>query len=215
MKWSDIIVNQKEEEYFKILQMFLKNQRSEFEIYPPEDMVYNAFKLTPFESIKVVILGQDPYHGQGQAHGLSFSVQSGIKTPPSLTNIFKEIKSELGIVCEHADLTKWCNQGVLLLNSVLTVRKGEPASHQNKGWEIFTDYIISEISDKREGIVFLLWGKFAQSKEYIINKEKHFVLKCSHPSPYSANSGFFGCGHFTKTNEILESIGKSKINWST
>jgi len=163
----------------------------------------------------VVIIGQDPYHGLNQSNGLCFSVSNKISPPPSLINIFKEIKDDLGIECRTGNLENWANQGVLLLNTILTVRPSHPASHQNKGWEIFTDFIINETSNLKKDLVFLLWGKFAQSKEYLIDHKKHHILKASHPSPYSASNGFFGYKHFSKCNKVLKSISKAEIDWST
>jgi uracil-DNA glycosylase len=177
--------------------------------------VFNAFKLTPFENVKVVILGQDPYHGPGQAEGLCFSVPSGIPLPPSLQNIYKEIEQDLGIKMnvKNGHLAKWCEQGVFLLNAVLTVEKGKPASHAGKGWEIFTDEVIRKISEEKSGVVFLLWGNYAIKKKALIDTSKHFVLNAPHPSPFSAYSGFFGCEHFSKTNEILEKQNQKPIDW--
>lgn len=183
-------------------------------LYPVGKNIFKAFNLTPFDKVKVVILGQDPYHGEGQAHGLSFSVPDGVKPPPSLVNIFKEIESDLGVkMPDGGSLEGWAKQGVLLLNAILTVRAGSPASHRGIGWENLTDAAIKALSDKREHIVFLLWGKFAQEKEALIDSGKHLVLKAPHPSPYSANSGFFGCGHFSKTNEYLRRTGQAEIDW--
>lgn len=176
--------------------------------------VFNAFKLTPFENVRVVILGQDPYHGPNQAHGLSFSVNYGVKIPPSLANIYKELKSDIGFsIPSHGNLTTWANQGVLLLNATLTVRAGEPASHQKQGWEVFTDAVIKKISDEKEHCVFLLWGNFAKSKTNLIDLERHLVLTAPHPSPL-AGGAFFGCKHFSKTNEYLKSKKLSEINWT-
>lgn len=184
-------------------------------LYPTGKNIFNAFNLTTFDKVKVVILGQDPYHGQGQAHGLSFSVPDGVKPPPSLVNIFKEIESDLGVkMPEGGSLEGWARQGVLLLNAILTVRAGSPASHRGIGWENLTDAAIKALSDKRENIVFLLWGKFAQEKESLIDSGKHLILKAPHPSPYSANSGFFGCKHFSKTNEYLRKTGQTEVDWT-
>lgn len=183
-------------------------------LYPKGKNIFNAFNLTPFDKVRVVILGQDPYHGQGQAHGLSFSVPDGVKPPPSLMNIFKEIESDLGVkMPDGGNLEGWAKQGVLLLNAILTVRAGSPASHRGIGWENLTDAAIKILSDKREHIVFLLWGKFAQEKEVLIDSDKHLILKTPHPSPYSANSGFFGCKHFSKTNDYLGRTGQIPIDW--
>lgn len=200
--------------YIAKLEVFLKEERRLHNIYPKKTEVFNAFKLTSFENVKVVILGQDPYHGPNQAHGLSFSVNYGIKIPPSLANIYKELKSDIDFaIPSHGNLTSWANQGVLLLNATLTVRAGEPGSHQKKGWETFTDSVIKLISDKKENCVFLLWGNFAKSKINLIDLDKHLVLKAAHPSPL-AGGAFFGCKHFSKTNEYLKSKNISQINWA-
>ena len=183
-------------------------------IFPSGANIFNAFNQTPFDAVKVVILGQDPYHGSGQAMGLSFSVPAGVKPPPSLVNIFKELKSDIGLpIPTSGDLTPWTKQGVLLLNAVLTVRENEPASHAKIGWMHFTDAVIQKISDQKKGVVFLLWGKFAEQKQVLIDETKHFVLKAAHPSPFSADKGFFGCKHFSKTNELLAKQGLEVINW--
>ncbi|MCX6201334.1 MAG: uracil-DNA glycosylase, partial [Bacteroidetes bacterium] len=183
-------------------------------IFPAGNNIFNAFNQTTFENVKVVILGQDPYHGSGQAMGLSFSVPKGVKPPPSLVNIFKELKSDIGLpIPTNGDLTPWAKQGVLLLNAVLTVREDEPASHAKIGWMHFTDAVIKKISDEKKGIVFLLWGKFAEQKQILIDETKHFVLKAAHPSPFSADKGFFGCKHFSKTNELLAKQGLQVIDW--
>jgi len=201
--------------YFSELREFLKAEKQEKIIYPPGPRIFAAFNFTPLTAVKVVILGQDPYHGKGQAHGLCFSVPERIKPPPSLVNIYKELHADLGIpIPTVGNLEKWAKQGVLLLNATLTVRAGEAGSHQGKGWEIFTDQVIRSISDLRAGVVFLLWGKYAQAKESLIDQSKHFVLKAPHPSPFSANRGFFGCRHFSKTNDILKEIGFDDIDWN-
>lgn len=201
--------------YIEDLKVFLKNERAINTIYPKQTEVFNALKLTPFEKVKVVILGQDPYHGPNQAHGLSFSVNKGIKPPPSLINIFKELKSEnIGFeIPTHGDLTNWAEQGVLLLNATLTVRAGIPGSHQKKGWEKLTDAIIKLISDKKENCVFLLWGNYAKTKIPLINPEKHLILTAAHPSPL-AGGAFFGCKHFSKTNQYLLSKNIKAIDWN-
>lgn len=199
--------------YFNELDVFLKKERNSFTVYPKQEDVYNALKLTSFENVKVVIIGQDPYHGSHQAHGLSFSVNDGIKIPPSLNNIFKELKSDVGFtIPNHGNLTAWAKQGVLLLNATLTVKSGEPGSHQKKGWESFTDAIIKLISEEKENCVFLLWGNFAKSKINLINAEKHLILESAHPSPL-ARGAFFGCKHFSKTNSYLISKNIEPINW--
>jgi uracil-DNA glycosylase len=183
-------------------------------IYPSGNLIFNAFWQTPFNKVKVVILGQDPYHNPGQAHGLSFSVPEGTPLPPSLQNIYKEIADDIGgTPPASGDLTHWANQGVLLLNAALTVRQNEPASHAKIGWTAFTDAVITTLSEQREGLIFLLWGKFAQDKQQLIDETRHVVLKAAHPSPLSAYKGFLGCKHFSKVNEILEARGQSPIQW--
>jgi uracil-DNA glycosylase len=213
--WTDILKEEKEKEYFKKVLNFSNEERKTKKIFPPADKVFNAFKLTPFENIKVVILGQDPYHGQGQAEGLCFSVQPGVKLPPSLKNIYKEIESDLKIKMnfESGHLAKWAEQGVFLLNAVLTVEEGKPASHAGKGWEIFTDEVIRKISDNKDGVVFILWGNYAIKKKSLIDEKKHFVLTAPHPSPFSVHTGFFGCKHFSRTNEILKQENIEPIDW--
>ena len=184
-------------------------------IYPPGPLIFNAFEQTPFDKVKVVLLGQDPYHGPGQAHGLCFSVQDGVAPPPSLINIFKEIQSDIGITMpsKKGNLTHWAQQGVLLLNAALTVRANEPFSHSKIGWAVFTDAVIQKVSELKTGIVFLLWGKFAQEKQTLIDETKHHVLKAAHPSPFSADKGFFNCRHFSKTNSLLQEQGKDPVDW--
>lgn len=183
-------------------------------IYPPRDLIFNALKLTPYKDVKVVIVGQDPYHGEGEAHGLSFSVQKGIKLPPSLKNIYKELQSDLGIEpSKNGDLTKWAKEGVLLLNATLTVKKDTPNSHSKLGWEPFTDYVIKKLNAKNAPIVFILWGNFARSKNKFITNPIHFVIESAHPSPFSANSGFFGSRPFSKTNEFLKKNNIKEIDW--
>jgi uracil-DNA glycosylase len=202
--------------YFSELKTFLVDEKSKGSVvFPPGQQIFNAFNLCPFDKVKVVIIGQDPYHGKGQAHGLCFSVQDGVKPPPSLVNIYKEIEDDLGIKMNYAkgNLEGWAKQGVFLLNAILTVKENQPASHQGKGWETFTDAVIKELSDNRTGLVFLLWGKYAQSKEALIDKTKHFILKAAHPSPFSAYNGFMGCKHFSKANEILRNQELEEINW--
>jgi uracil-DNA glycosylase len=212
--WDDKLKEEFEKPYFQILNSFIKKERNEFIIYPKEDDVYNALKWTSFENLKVVIIGQDPYHGAHQAHGLSFSVNHGIKTPPSLKNIFKELHSDIGCkLPNHGNLTSWATQGVLLLNATLTVQSGKPGSHQNKGWETFTDTIIKLISDEKQNCVFLLWGNYAKNKHNLINTQKHLVLEAAHPSPL-ARGAFFGCKHFSKTNEYLKSHQLNPIDWN-
>ena len=214
--WKAVLKNEFTKPYFQQVVTFLKTEKAAGKIiYPPGPLIFNAFNQTPFSKLKVVIIGQDPYHGPGQAHGLSFSVPNGIKPPPSLVNIFKEIESDTGVAMplQYGNLTRWAEQGVLLLNAALTVRANEPFSHANFGWADFTNAVIQKISDEKTGIVFLLWGKFAQEKQILIDETRHFVLKAAHPSPFSAHTGFFGCKHFSKTNELLVKQGISPIDW--
>lgn len=201
--------------YFGELKKFLVEEKKLHTVYPPGKFIFNAFNLTPFDQVKVVLLGQDPYHNIGQAHGLCFSVQDSIPHPKSLINIFKELHDDTGApVPKSGNLEKWAKQGVLLLNATLTVRAHQAGSHQGKGWETFTDAAIRKLSDKKEGLVFLLWGNYAQAKEVLIDTSKHYILKTVHPSPLSASRGFFGCRHFSKTNKILEDLHKEPINWN-
>jgi uracil-DNA glycosylase len=214
--WKKMLNAEFSKPYFLQLATHLRTEKTQGKnIFPPGSRIFNAFSLTPFDEVKVVLLGQDPYHGPGQAHGLCFSVPEGITPPPSLVNIFKEIRSDLGIdtPAGFGNLTKWAEQGVLLLNAFLTVRASEPLSHSKIGWEEFTNTVISGISENKKGVVFILWGKFAQSKQGLIDETKHFVLKAAHPSPFSADKGFFGCKHFSKTNELLMKEGKAPIDW--
>ena len=213
--WKQILQQEFESEYFAKLKAFLLEDKKKYVVYPPGKQIFSAFNLTPFNNVKVVILGQDPYHGTGQAHGLCFSVQDGIKPPPSLINIYKEIEDDLGIKMNTSkgNLEVWAKQGVLLLNATLTVRANIAGSHQNKGWENFTDYVIKALSDNKKGLVFILWGNFAQAKAKLIDSSKHFILKSAHPSPLSVYRGFYGCRHFSKTNELLRSIGEKEIDW--
>lgn len=214
--WESVLRGEKELPYFQSALNFVKQQRAAGKIiYPAHGDIFNAMKYTPFADVKVVILGQDPYHGPNQAHGLCFSVKPGVPPPPSLQNVFKEIKDDLGIpIPNHGCLEKWAKQGVLLLNSILTVEAGKPLSHANIGWEQFTDKVIKVINDQKEGVVFLLWGSPAQRKGQIIDPNKHYILKAPHPSPLSSHRGFFGCHHFSKTNELLQKQGKTPIDWS-
>ena len=213
--WKKELVNEFSAAYFSELKDFLVKEKEKYTIYPPGSFIFNALNRTKFNDVKVVIIGQDPYHGKGQAHGLSFSVQFGINPPPSLVNIYKELNSDLGIpIPAHGNLEKWADQGVLLLNATLTVRAGQAGSHQGKGWENFTDAIIRKLSEKRVGLVFLLWGRFAQAKESLIDNQKHHILKAAHPSPFSAYNGFFGCKHFSKANVLLKKHGLDEINWN-
>ena len=214
--WKEALKIEFTKPYFLEIVTFLKIEKNNGKtIYPPGPLIFNAFNQTPFDKVKVVILGQDPYHNPGQAHGLSFSVPNGIKPPPSLVNIYKEIQKDVDIAMPtgYGNLTKWAEQGVLLLNAILTVRANEPASHAKNGWMNFTDAVITKISDEKKGVIFLLWGKFAQEKQLLIDETKHFVLKAAHPSPFSADKGFFGCKHFSKTNELLTHQGLTPINW--
>jgi uracil-DNA glycosylase len=213
--WKTVLMDQFQSPYFGTLKEFLVEEKKRYTIYPPGRLIFNAFQRTPFDRVKVVILGQDPYHGKGQAHGLCFSVPQGIPKPPSLVNIFKELHSDLGIpLPEHGNLEKWADQGVLLINATLTVRDSQAGSHQNRGWETFTNRVIEVVSKEKSGVVFLLWGRFAQAKESLIDTNKHLVLKAAHPSPLSAYNGFFGCRHFSKTNLYLEQLGKTGIDWT-
>lgn len=213
--WQDIISDEFDKPYYQELRAFLKIEYGTQTIYPDKHDIFNAFRLTPYSEIKVVLIGQDPYHGPGQAHGLSFSVKPGIPAPPSLINIFKEMHDDLGIaIPNHGFLESWARQGVLLLNTVLTVRAGEAHSHRMKGWETFTDEVIRAINLKNEPVVFWLWGKPAQEKEKLITNPHHLILKAPHPSPLSVYRGFYGCKPFSKTNEFLIKIGKAPIDWT-
>ena len=212
--WKKLLLNEFKKKYMKELTQFLISEKKTYTIFPSQDNIFNCLNLTPFNKIKVVILGQDPYHNEGQAHGLAFSVKNKIKIPPSLLNIFHEIKTDVQIKNDkNGNLTKWGEQGVLLLNSVLTVRKNEPASHQNKGWETFTDKVISIISDQKKGVIFMLWGKNANKKSHLIDTSKHHILSSSHPSPLSAYRGFLGSKHFSQCNYLLNKENKKEINW--
>jgi uracil-DNA glycosylase len=212
--WLRALKTEFEKPYFAELKNFLKAEKAAGKVvYPPGSLIFHAFDTTPFNEVKVVILGQDPYHGPGQAHGLCFSVQHGVKPPPSLANIYKEMKTDLGMMPpNHGNLEKWANQGVLLLNSLLTVRANEPASHKGRGWETFTDAVIHTLNEQKEGIVFILWGKYAQDKGAAIDKHRHHVLAAAHPSPFSVER-FYGCKHFSKTNALLKQMGQSPIDW--
>ena len=213
--WDEVLKDVFESENYKKIREFLKKEYFTRTIYPPMNDLYNCFRLTPYDKIKCVILGQDPYHNEGQAHGLCFSVKKGVEPPPSLKNIYKEIKDDLGITepPEFGDLTSWAKEGVLLLNTVLTVRAGAANSHKDCGWQQFTDEVIKKVSDREEPMVFMLWGGNARSKKYLIDSKKHLVLECAHPSPLSAYNGFFGCKHFSKCNDFLIKKGKEPINW--
>ncbi|QYN45769.1 uracil-DNA glycosylase [Gilliamella sp. ESL0405] len=216
LTWNDVIGSEKEKPYFKQIMQFVASQRAEGKvIYPPQHDVFNAFRFTPFSDIKVVILGQDPYHGPNQAHGLSFSVLPGIKPPPSLLNIYKELSIDIAgfQIPSHGYLGYWATQGVLLLNNVLTVQAGQAHSHAKIGWETFTDHVIAAVDEYLDGVVFLLWGSPAQKKGQFINRQKHHVLTAVHPSPLSAHRGFFGCQHFSKANSLIIQQGKTPIDW--
>jgi uracil-DNA glycosylase len=212
--WKDILADEFNKDYFLKLKEFLVSEKQKYKVYPPGSLIFNAFNLTPFDKVKVVILGQDPYHGIGQAHGLCFSVPEGVAIPPSLVNIYKEIELSLGIkMPQSGNLENWAKQGVLLLNATLTVRANNAGSHQNKGWETFTDTVIKKLSEKKDKLVFMLWGNYAQAKEKIIDTGKHYILKAPHPSPLSAHRGFIGCNHFLLTNQYLENSGQTPIDW--
>jgi uracil-DNA glycosylase len=213
--WKELLKEEFNKPYFQQITVHLKTEKSQGKvIYPPGPLIFNAFDTTPIDQVKVVILGQDPYHGPGQAHGLCFSVQDGVSPPPSLVNMYKELQEDIGMrIPNHGNLTAWAKQGVFLLNASLTVRAGEPMSHAKIGWAEFTNTVIQKISQAKQHIVFLLWGKFAQDKRTLIDESKHLILKAAHPSPLSAHNGFFGCKHFSKTNEYLMSKGIEPVNW--
>lgn len=214
--WQKVLAHEFEKPYFEQLTEFVRNEYQETTVYPNPKNLFRAFEPCPFNDVRVVILGQDPYHGKGQANGLCFSVQSGVKHPPSLQNIFTEIRDDTGTPsqCEHdGNLTPWAQQGVLLLNATLTVRAGQAGSHQGQGWEQFTDAVVQQLNDKREGLVFMLWGKYAQQKGAVLDWTKHLVLQAAHPSPFSAHSGFFGCKHFSLANEYVRKRKEKEIAW--
>jgi uracil-DNA glycosylase len=212
--WKELLSDEFQKEYFLKLKSFLADEYKTKRIYPDTNDIFNALRYTAYEDVKVVILGQDPYHGYGQAHGLCFSVKKGVTPPPSLKNIFKELQSDIGCtIPNHGELTSWANQGVLLLNTVLTVREGQPNSHKNKGWEIFTDEIIKLLNEREKPMVFLLWGANARSKKKLITNPNHLILETVHPSPLSAYNGFFGCKHFSTANKFLSDHGETPINW--
>lgn len=212
--WDELLVSELEKDYYKDLTEFLDTEYSQHIIYPKRNDVFNALKFTPYRDVNVVIFGQDPYHGENQAHGLAFSVQPNVAIPPSLLNIYKEISNELGCyIPNNGCLTKWARQGVLLLNNQLTVRADTPNSHQNKGWEEFTDRVCAILGARRQPIVFLLWGANARQKAPLIDQTRHFILEAPHPSPLSASRGFFGCGHFAETNSILKALNRKPIDW--
>ncbi|PWT78422.1 MAG: uracil-DNA glycosylase [Bacteroidetes bacterium] len=213
--WKQVLKQEFSKPYFLQIVNFLKTEKlAGKSIYPPGGLIFNAFNTTPFENVKVILLGQDPYHGAGQAHGLSFSVPNGIPPPPSLINIFKELHTDIGLALpSHGNLTHWATQGVMLLNASLTVRANEPMSHSKIGWAEFTDTVIQKLSEEKVNLVFLLWGRFAQEKQVLIDETKHLILKAAHPSPFSADKGFFGCRHFSKTNEYLVKNGIDPVDW--
>jgi uracil-DNA glycosylase len=213
--WKNVLQQEFSKPYFQQITAFIKTEKAQGKtIYPPGPLIFNAFEQTPFDAVKVVILGQDPYHGPGQAHGLCFSVPDGIPPPPSLVNIYKELHKDIGMpIPQTGNLTRWAQQGVFLLNAILTVRANEPASHSKIGWMEFTDSVIKKISAEKKDVVFLLWGRFAQEKQVLIDETKHHVLKAAHPSPFSADKGFFGCKHFSKTNQLLVKAGIDPVDW--
>jgi uracil-DNA glycosylase len=214
--WKEVLEDEFKKSYFRQITEHIKTEKRQGKtIYPPGPLIFNAFEQTPIEKVKVVIIGQDPYHGPRQAMGLSFSVPAGVPPPPSLVNIFKELNDDVGVrIPDHGDLSNWARQGVMLLNASLTVRAGEPMSHSKIGWHLFTDSAIRKISALRENVVFLLWGKFAQEKQELIDGKRHQVFKAAHPSPLSAHNGFFGCKHFSKTNNFLMKQGLDPIDWA-
>ncbi len=213
--WKKVLDAEFNSPYFSSLKQFLIEEKSKHRVFPPGNMIFAAFDHTPFDRVKVVILGQDPYHGPGQAHGLCFSVSKGVPKPPSLINIFKELESDLGLpVPSHGNLEKWAEQGVLLLNATLTVRANQAGSHQGRGWEAFTDAVIRILSDHRKGLVFFLWGNYARAKANLIDQSKHHILTAPHPSPLSASRGFLGCRHFSKANQLLKAQGDAPVDWS-
>lgn len=213
--WKEVLQGEFDKPYFRELTDFVRAEYQTKTIYPPAGLIFNAFNLTPFDAVRVVILGQDPYHGPGQAHGLCFSVQHGVQSPPSLQNIYKEIQDDLGLPTPpHGNLEHWAKQGVLLLNATLSVQARNAGSHQHRGWETFTDAVVQTLSDAKEDLVFLLWGRYAQEKGAVIDTSKHLVLNAAHPSPFSAHNGFFGSKHFSKTNDHLLSLLESPIEWA-
>ena len=212
--WKMVLADEFNKEYFLELKSFLLEEKKTYRVFPPGKLIFNAFDHTPFDRVKVVLLGQDPYHGAGQAHGLCFSVPEGVPKPPSLVNILMELKSDLGYDEPlHGNLTKWADQGVLLLNATLTVRENQAGSHQNHGWETFTDAAIKQLSERREGLIFILWGNYAIAKKALIDTSRHAILSSVHPSPLSAHRGFFGCRHFSQVNNLLRQHGVEEIDW--
>ena len=211
--WKEILDDEFSKPYFTGLKQFLLEEKKKYRVFPPGPLIFNAFNHTPFHKVKVVLLGQDPYHGYGQAHGLCFSVPHGDPKPPSLVNIFIELVNDTASQPAHGNLEKWADQGVLLLNATLTVRQNQAGLHQNKGWETFTDAVIIKLSEQRTGLIFILWGNFAIAKRDLVDSSKHHILTAAHPSPFSANKGFFGCRHFSKVNQLLRNAGKEEIDW--
>lgn len=212
--WQNVLADEFEKPYLKALQTFVEDERKNHTIFPPEEDVFSAFTLTPYDEVNVLLLGQDPYHDDNQAHGLCFSVRPGIKPPPSLVNMYKELKEDVGFnIPKHGYLVDWAKQGMLMINAVLTVRAHTPNSHKDKGWEKFTDAVIGKVNEKTDPVVFVLWGGYAQKKEKLIDNSRHTIIKCAHPSPLSARSGFFGSKVFSKINQALENNGKKTINW--
>ncbi len=212
-KWDEVLKDEMKKPYFRDLGVFIKNEYGHKTIYPEYKNIFNALRYTDYDKVKVVILGQDPYHGEHEAHGLSFSVRKGVKRPPSLDNIFKELKNDLGIIRTNNDLTDWAKEGVFLLNSIMTVVKDTPLSHKGKGWETFTDDLIKLLNEREKPVVFILWGSYARSKKELITNKRHYIIESVHPSPLSANRGFFGSKPFSKTNNFLVSQGIKPINW--
>ena len=212
-KWDVVLKDEFKKEYFKNLGIFVKKEYKTKTIFPPYQNIFDALRFTDYDEVKVVILGQDPYHGLGEAHGLSFSVREGVAMPPSLQNILKELYNDIGIKRNKSDLTDWAKEGVLLLNSIMTVEKDKPLSHKNKGWEIFTDTVISKLNDRDDPVIFVLWGSFARSKKELINNKQHKIIESVHPSPLSANRGFFGSKPFSKINKYLKDMSKEEIKW--
>lgn len=211
--WDIVLKEEVKKPYFAQLGTFVKNEYKKHIVYPKYENIFNAFRYTDYNDVKVVILGQDPYHGENEAHGLSFSVLEGVRRPPSLQNIFKELENDLGIKRENNNLSDWAEQGVLLLNAVMTVEKDRPLSHKDKGWEIFTDDVISLLNERQDPVIFILWGSYARSKKALITNKRHYIIESAHPSPLSANRGFFGSRPFSKANAILKKLGKDEIKW--
>ena len=213
-KWDIVLKDEFNKDYYKKLGIFVKSEYKNKTIFPPYNNIFDALRFTDYDDVKVVILGQDPYHGLGEAHGLSFSVKEGVKIPPSLLNIFKELYSDLGVKRTRTDLTDWSQQGILLLNSIMTVEKDKPLSHKDKGWEIFTDTVISKLNERTEPVIFVLWGNFARSKKNLITNPQHKIITSAHPSPLSASRGFFGSKPFSQINSFLKEIGRDEIKWN-